>query len=101
MKRTWIMAFFIGTALLAASCGQDTANSGESGKNTVQSENKAGESIDSEGAGSGAGSASAPDQTETAGTLAGSASVNTPGSGRRGQNGHRTKSVLQYHRYPF
>ena len=28
MKRTWIMAFFIGTALLAASCGQDTAESG-------------------------------------------------------------------------
>ena len=35
MKRTWIMAFFIGTALLAASCGQDTA---ESGTNPNQAE---------------------------------------------------------------
>ena len=81
MKRTWIMAFFIGTALLAASCGQDTAESGETGKNTVQSESKAEESNDSKGAGSGTGSAAAPDQTESAGALAGSDSANTPGSG--------------------
>ena len=51
MKRTWIMAFFIGTALLAASCGQDTA---ESGTNPNQTESS--------------GSATTPNQTENSGS---------------------------------
>ena len=93
MKRTWIMAFFIGTALLAASCGQDTAESGETGKNTVQSESKAEESNDSKGAGSGTGSAAAPDQTESAGALAGSDSANTPGSGSTATGSTATRTT--------
>ena len=51
MKRTWIMAFFIGTALLAASCGQDTAESGTSPNQTERP-----------------GSATTPNQTENSGS---------------------------------
>ena len=36
MKRTWIMAFFIGTALVAASCSQDTAGRGQAGSEKMQ-----------------------------------------------------------------
>ena len=79
MKRSWIMAFFIGTALLAASCGQDTTESGKTGNETIQSGNETKESTASKRPGTGESSGTTPNQTDNSGS--GTAPDHTKDSG--------------------
>ena len=72
MRRTWVMAFFIGTALIAASCGQDTAESGKAENKAVQSGSEGKISVDADASASGAAS------------KADSGQAGTPGSGING-----------------
>ena len=90
MKRSWIMAFFIGTALLAASCGQDTTGSEKTGGELVQSGDRAEDSTASEKPRTGASSGKNADRTDSSDSgsapnqAEGSGSVSPDAGGRTG-----------------
>ena len=79
MKRSWIMAFFIGTALVAASCGQDTAESGKTGNEAVRSGNVTEDSAASKKPDTGTGSGT--DQNQAESSKSGTAPDQEKGSG--------------------